>query len=173
MRSDCQMGGWGSPHLFGVIVEDTDGAQLRPDAAALRVGGAAVLVRSLSELVSDGDISDRRRPGLHDHITQESRVQQQADHRHDQTQQEHEQQEHQDEIRHGFFSSAETCKMQQQQKKREIYNVDMCIGPAQKSVPRPGHTAGETLWLNTTGKDKRGCSKDVVELRILGRNDLK
>lgn len=89
-------------HLFGVIVEDTDGAQLRPDAAALCEGSAALLVRSFFEFVCNSNISDWRWPGFYMHVSQESRVQQEEADSRDQTDQEGDHQEQKNYIRHGF-----------------------------------------------------------------------
>lgn len=89
-------------HLLGVIVEDSDGALLGPDAAGLCVGCAAVLVWSLLELIGNGHISDRRWPSLYHHVRQEPRVQQEAPNCHDQTHQEDDNQGYQQEISHGF-----------------------------------------------------------------------
>lgn len=102
-------GRWRS-HLLGVIVEERDGAQLGSDAAGLGERWAAVLVSSLPEFISDGDISDGRWSRLHDHLSQEPRVQQEAPDGEQQARQEDEQQEQQEPVRHdgqlvfGFFS---------------------------------------------------------------------
>lgn len=93
---------WALSHLLGVIVEDPDGLELRADAAALREARPAVLVGALLELIGDGDIGDRRRAGLHLHVRQEPRVQQQPPDGSEQTQQEDADEQQQDEIRHGL-----------------------------------------------------------------------
>ena len=91
----CCMRSGGGSHLLGVIVKDSDGLELRPDAAALREGCTAVLVRSLSEFISDGDISNGRWSRLYSHVSQKSRVEHEAPDGHEQTHQEHDQQEQQ------------------------------------------------------------------------------
>lgn len=103
--------GWGSSshaprgpgrraHLLGVIVEESDGAQLGSDAAGLGEGCAAVLVRSLFEFISDGNISDGRWSRLHVHLGEQSRVEQEAPDGEQQAHQEDEQQEQQQRVRH-------------------------------------------------------------------------
>lgn len=114
MGSNASWGYGGGPrwrsHLLGVIVEERDSAQLGSDAAGLGESWAAVLVRSLSEFISDGDISDGRWSRLHVHLSEEPRVQQEAPDGEQQAHQEDEQQEQQEPVRHdgqlvlGFFS---------------------------------------------------------------------
>lgn len=91
-----------SSHLLGVIVEDADGAQLRPDAAALREGSTALLVGPFFEFVGDSYISNRRWSGFDVHLSQETRIQQEEADSRDQTYQKDDHQEQKNYIRHGF-----------------------------------------------------------------------
>lgn len=94
LNSDSLLGPVGS-HLFGVIVEDSDGAELRPNAAALCEGCTALFVGSLFEFVCNSHISNRRWSGFYRHVSQESRVQQEEADSCDQTHQEDDHQEQQ------------------------------------------------------------------------------
>lgn len=87
-------------HLFGVIVEDTDGAQLWRNTATLCVGCTTVFVWSLFELVCNGNISDWRWPCLYNDFREKSRVQNKPNQCHDQTYKENHYQDEYDKIRH-------------------------------------------------------------------------
>lgn len=88
MRSNVVKQHSSRSHLSGVIVENTDGVELGPDAAALCEGRAAVFVRALLKPVGNGDIFDGRGPGFNFHLWQETRVHKQAHDCHNQAQQE-------------------------------------------------------------------------------------
>lgn len=94
LNSDSLLSPVGS-HLFGVIVEDSDGAELRPNAAALCEGCTALFVGSLFEFVCNSHISNGRWSGFYRHISQESRVHQEEPDSCDQTHQEDDHQEQQ------------------------------------------------------------------------------
>lgn len=61
-------------HLVGVVIVQSNGAELRGDAAALGEGGSSLLIRSLLKLVRHSYLSDRGGSCPDNDLRQQSRV---------------------------------------------------------------------------------------------------
>lgn len=65
---------WCVTHLAGVVIIQSNGAELRGDAAALGEGGSAVPVRALFKLVRNSDLFHRGRSCPNNDLREQSGV---------------------------------------------------------------------------------------------------
>lgn len=72
-------------HLVGIVIVESDGAEVRGDAAALGEGGSALLVRAFYKLVCNRHLFHRGRSGPNNDLRQQPGVKHEPSNGQDQT----------------------------------------------------------------------------------------